>query len=85
MANPTPPVDDGGNVLEGVIPASKRALVYAWFAALALVLSITQAVVLLTNTDAHEPLWLKITVLVYSMLAGPVHAMSRANVNKTTA
>jgi hypothetical protein len=85
MTNPTPtPIDDGGNPLEGVIPASKRKMVYAWFAVIALVLSITQAVTLLVNTDGHEPMWLKIVTLVYTLLAASVHAMSGGNVNKIT-
>lgn len=80
MAEPNPvPNQPGGNPLEDVIPVSQRKRVYGIFALAALLATVVQAAVLMTNTDGHEPMWLKVTILCFNLLSAPVYAMSHAN------
>lgn len=76
--NPTP--DTGsGNPLEELIPVDKRKKVYAVFALAGLVLTVLQTAVLVTNTDGHLPMWLKVTVVCFNLLATPAFALANAN------
>jgi hypothetical protein len=78
VANPVPN-QPGGNPLEDLIPVDKRKKLYAVLGVFALVLSVLQVAVLMTNTDGHEPMWLKVVIVCYNLLTAPVLGLANAN------
>jgi multisubunit Na+/H+ antiporter MnhG subunit len=80
MADPNPvPNTPGGNPLEELIPVNKRKKVYAVLGVAGLVLTVLQVAVLMTNTDGHEPMWLKVIIVCFNLLTAPVFALANAN------
>jgi hypothetical protein len=75
--NPVPNTAGGKPARKSSSRSTSARRLYAVLGVAGLVLTVLQVAVLMTNTDGHEPMWLKVIIVCFNLLTAPVFALSR--------